>query len=102
MRRNEQEVLWLPNKGEIYAMAQNMIQENDKDPTKKVKVTSEDALEFPFFIDHHSHQADIVKVLKQKQEKNRLSHGPNNSASANIVSEFTQSNANPCASCVVS
>jgi serine/threonine protein kinase len=70
VRRGEVAAPWVPDKGVIYAASQHEMQDNNNDAEdlRKIKLTPEDDIEFPPFVDIEDHQRDLVKVLEKNSD----------------------------------
>lgn len=70
VRRGEVTAPWVPDKGVIYAASQHEMQDNNDDAEnlRKIKLTPEDDIEFPTFVDIEDHQRDLVKVLEKNSD----------------------------------
>ncbi len=102
VRRNELPAPWLPEKGVIYALSQVEIQENADDvELKKVKLTSDDEIEFSSFADIEEHQHDIVKVL-EISISNANSQGENRESMGKSLQLIIQNDEEKATCCTIS
>jgi len=65
---------WKPSKGVIYALPQDEIgnKPDEEKEMRKIRLTPDDDIDFPPFMDKRMHQNDIVKVLEYYDEKGKF------------------------------